>query len=265
MNRDRMRGIDRTTIKWIAIITMLIDHIGHGLVPDEPTVFMVIGRICNIIGRNAFPLFLFLLADGFLRTKSKPKFFLRLFLFAVISEVPFDLVLYGSVLTFQRQNVLWTLLFLFGYMWVADLLWSQAREYLRTPSGKYESGKKMALIRILTVLAMVGACLMAFFARTDYGLWGVWAGIVMYHCLEFSRRKPDFNGIPLPLLGYIIGLCILLFHYDGTFYALPTILLIWNYYGKCEKKFPKWLGYAFYPAHLSIIAGIEILMGKIKF
>ncbi len=251
-----MKGIDRTTIKWIAMITMLIDHAGYAFFPETNRIFIVIGIICNVIGRSAFPLFLFLLADGFLRTRSKPRFFLRLFICAVISEVPFDLVQSKTLFNIGSQNVLWTLLIFFSYMWISDLLLKQAKEY--------EVGFQNKWIIAMHVFAGIGALCIATILRTDYLGVGVVGGIAMYHGLSLQRVHPDFKGIPLSLIGYAVGLILMTSVFESTIYALPTMLLIWQYHGRCEHKMPKWIGYAFYPAHLSVIALVLFLTGQLQ-
>ena len=71
------------TLKIIALITMFIDHSGY--------VFMGSFSFCNFIGRIAFPIFAFQITEGYLHTKNLRKYFLRLFLFALISQIPFAL------------------------------------------------------------------------------------------------------------------------------------------------------------------------------
>lgn len=251
----QIKGIDRTVIKWIAMISMLIDHIGYGLIPDTTPWLKALGIVCNVIGRSAFPLFLFLLADGFMRTRSKPKFFIRLLSLAIISEVPFDLVCYHTFLSIIRQNVFWTLLFFFAYMWVSDVCIQSAKAH-----GLEATNKWTILVHV--VAGIMAVCAATIF-RTDYNGVGVLAGIVMYHFLAFSREHPVLHDIPVYIMGYTIGLGILTFFFGNTLYAFPTILLIWNYRGRCEIKMPKWIGYAFYPTHLAVIALVLFLQGRL--
>lgn len=127
------KGISGSTIKLIAIITMLIDHIaatildrtliarGAGqLNQNDPQAvlqflldngFIYAANITmRLIGRLAFPIFCFLLIEGFIHTRNKWKYAARLGLFALISEIPFDLAFKGKVLEFSYQNVYFTLL-----------------------------------------------------------------------------------------------------------------------------------------------------------
>ena len=90
------------TLKLIAVISMLLDHTGHVLFP---------GQIWfRYVGRLAFPIYSFLLAEGFFHTKNLKSYMFRLLFFGIISEIPFDLAFYDTVFTFEHQNVFWTLL-----------------------------------------------------------------------------------------------------------------------------------------------------------
>ena len=88
-------------LKMIAITTMLIDHVGAVLLPQYP--------ILRIIGRIAFPIFCFLLVEGFMHTHDVIRYMTRIGLFALISEIPFDLLFYGRILDGTHQNVFFTL------------------------------------------------------------------------------------------------------------------------------------------------------------
>lgn len=94
-------GLTSFHLKVIGIAAMLCDHIGVVFFP-ELTVLRIIGRI-------SFPIFAFLLVEGYFHTKSIPKYMSRLLLMALISEVPYDLVMFGRIVDFRRQNVFFTL------------------------------------------------------------------------------------------------------------------------------------------------------------
>ena len=126
-----------SALKWIALFTMLIDHIGAVLLEcgvlqaysqNLPTslsyetsyfIFQA-DLIIRQIGRISFPIFCFLLVEGFHHTSNRKKYALRLFFFALLSEIPFDLALQGTFLEFGYQNVLFTLLFGFLTLWAME-------------------------------------------------------------------------------------------------------------------------------------------------
>lgn len=125
-------GITGSTLKIIAMITMLIDHIGATIVLQlvqrnsdnfdafgnvRMTGMVILYYVLRGIGRLAFPIFIFLLLEGFQYTHNRFLYIGRLLLFAIISEIPFDLavnlstnsILKGHVLEFTSQNVFFTL------------------------------------------------------------------------------------------------------------------------------------------------------------
>ena len=104
-----MRGLNTFTLKIIAIVSMLVDHIGLVFFP-EVMMFRIIGRI-------SFPIFAYVLAEGIYYTKDITKYMLRLGIFALLSEIPYDLAVMGSVLEFSHQNVFFTLFFAVLMFW----------------------------------------------------------------------------------------------------------------------------------------------------
>jgi len=115
MEKTKKLSISGSTLKWIAIITMLIDHIAASFyimyietnnLTGAP---VVIYEVMRCIGRIAFPIFIFLLIEGFTHTRNVGKYMLRLFLFALISEVPFDLAFMHEWYYPEYQNVFFTL------------------------------------------------------------------------------------------------------------------------------------------------------------
>jgi len=91
MKKNKFK-LTSTDLKIIAIITMLIDHIGAVLLDTSTIEYFA----CRIIGRLSFPIFCFLIIEGFTHTKNNKKYLLRLFIFAIISEIPFDLVFFNK-------------------------------------------------------------------------------------------------------------------------------------------------------------------------
>lgn len=130
---QRKRGIPGSTIKIIAVVTMLIDHVAAALLTrmlivnglyevsvsgdyaeimrwvSENAVLYYGVNAMRMIGRLGFPIFCFLLVEGFQKTRNIGKYIFRLGLFALISEIPFDLACSGKILEFGYQNVYFTL------------------------------------------------------------------------------------------------------------------------------------------------------------
>ena len=140
------RGLSGSTLKIIAIITMLIDHIGAALLTrilisrgflgragvgqtkdildgflNNETMYGLLG-IMRMIGRMGFPLFCFLLVEGFQKTGNRKKYVLRLAGFAFLSEIPYDLAFSGKVIDPSSQNVYFTLLLGMLFMCVCQYL-----------------------------------------------------------------------------------------------------------------------------------------------
>lgn len=218
-------------LRLIAMICMFCDHLGRTIFPSLTWL--------TCAGRLAFPIYAFQLAEGALRTKSKNRYALRLLTFAIISEVPFDLMVYGTPLYFGHQNVLWTLLL--GFFCVSLL------EVFRKTTP--ERAIRYACSFIVVFLSFIAATLFS----SDYAGFGVLQIVVFY----WFRRT---GNIPLVL---ILTFAIHTFGLSGT--RIPifnceipiqtlaplAILPILLYNGKPghRSKPWTWLCYLFYPVH----------------
>lgn len=111
----REPGLYGSDLKLIALLTMIIDHTGAGLIKfmpgiqDTESIIYAVYWLLRIIGRLAFPIFCFLIVEGISHTRNKYRYALRMFIFGVISEIPFDLALYNSRFDWKHQNVFFTL------------------------------------------------------------------------------------------------------------------------------------------------------------
>lgn len=235
-------GISGSVLKWFAVITMVIDHFGASvletyvmnvwgrsplgnLFSDHWNELLRVDRILRYIGRPAFPIFCFLLVEGFLHTRDVKKYAMRLGIFALISEIPFDLAVRGKFFDWQYQNVYITLLL--GLLTIWALKTQKDVWYLRL------------------VIAAVG-CALGELVHCDYGAMGV-ALIVVLYLMRESRFQQCITG----------AIC--------TYWELPAPLAfipIWFYNGERGRQ-PKWFFYWFYPVHLLIygVIGSWILPG----
>ena len=103
--QEKAVGLSGSTLKLIAIVTMFIDHLGVVAFETQISNYMVPYYIMRLIGRLAFPIFCFLLVEGFFHTRDVKKYALRLLVFAFISEIPFDLAFNRQLFYWRHQNV----------------------------------------------------------------------------------------------------------------------------------------------------------------
>lgn len=235
-NKTGVLGCSGFTLKMIALITMLIDHVAATIVQS---VILNSGRIelfpvyelMRYIGRMAFPIYCFLLVEGFIYTKNLKKYAFRLFLFALISEIPFDLAFSSKWIDMSYNNVFFTLLI--GLLVITGI---------RKLEQKLD-GKKLELVYWLGILLLVyaGMILAEFVLHTDYGASGIIA-IVLLYLLRKNRQ--------IAFLAAVIALTLMAGFSEIV--ALLMLVPILRYNGTRGKQI-KYLFYVFYPAHLLIL------------
>ena len=211
------------TLKLIAVITMLVDHIGALLLPNV--------LLLRIIGRIAFPIFAFLIAESMTHTRNRKRYLLRVFFFALITELPFRLSILGGNWGFGLRNVLFTLLF--GAL--ACLCWA--------------NGQKQPWWYIAAFLPVIAAEL--FF--TDYGAFGA-AAILLFFALRPQPKILTCAVFAVWTVFYCIAHLNML-----ELYALFALPLLYFYNGQKGAHSAKYFFYVFYPAHLLLLWGISFL------
>ena len=245
-----MKEVGRGTIKWIAMGTMLIDHTRY-LIPKSSGPVIALRSALNCVGRLSFPLLAYILADGFLRTNSKEKYFLRLLIFALISEVPFDMLKVERYFSFAQQSVMFTLLFAFAAMWTVDLLRNAAW---------FEKRRVFRYFCEFAACAIVIAA--GYFVHTDYGAFGVAMVLFNFYGMLFYKNKPEYARFRTDLVAFAGSICLLLVFAEEELLALLGIVPLWFFKGKDGAKIPKAVGYGFYPIHLLVIVLLRILIYK---
>ncbi|MDR2547239.1 MAG: conjugal transfer protein TraX [Lachnospiraceae bacterium] len=233
---EACKCLSGSSLKIIAVTAMLIDHIGLGiwlrlpemeyLVPEQMDfeTWFSIYRIMRNIGRLAFPIFCFLLVEGFFHTKSHAKYALRLFIFALLSQYPFRYAFWGFT---ESLNIFYTLLIAFMAMWGME----EAKK-------RYPARVAHLLLWFLIVTA---AGVTAHLLNTDYSYRGVALVLTLY-----LFRPLGWVAQPA---GYVA------FSYISQSWrvaTLPGFILPLLYNGK-RGWGVKYLFYVFYPAHLLII------------
>ncbi|MCQ2553301.1 MAG: conjugal transfer protein TraX [Clostridia bacterium] len=248
----------------MAMFFMLLDHMWA-------TILAYDWMTC--VGRIAFPIFAFMLAEGFKRTKNLKKYALRLLIFAIVSEIPFNLM-YGNQLFYpMHQNVMWTFLIAIGGMTLME---------------KAKSKDKLWLTILVTVLVCIAGLILGYVLFVDYYGCGILTVFIFYifdrdheknivsRILKDNKYKKQIWTI-VCLIGqfvclYYINVEILGgFYYNVTLFgfkfeliqqalALLALIPIWLYRGKqgYHATWFKYFNYAFYPVHCLILALLAI-------
>ena len=231
-------GLTANMLRTIAILLMLSDHIW--------ATYMSFGNWMTYIGRMAFPIFAFQIAEGFVHTSNFKKYALRLLGFAVITEIPFNLFYSSRWFNPYHQNVLFTLLLGLLAIYVIDNL------------KKNHTPKNVALSVLWLLLICVGSVL----GFVDYGFSG-FLMVVMFYVLR------DFPFAFLAQLVAMVLINIVCFEGQvvpveifGKMFEIPTqgfavfaLIPIWLYGGKKGRssKVMQYGFYAFYPVHMIIL------------
>ena len=189
---SRFRGFSSASLKTLALVTMFIDHAAFILLEpllsaagSETTWIDSLYQVSRLIGRLAFPIYAFLIVVGFLHTRSPSRYLTRLLIFALLSEIPFNLA-YGSLIDPQHQNVLWT--------FAISLVLLMALE--RWPKH---------LWLVLPAMAI------AFALQTDYHAYGVLLVVYLYYFYDHPSR--DLGGAILGLYQLTAALAFIPIHY----------------------------------------------------
>ena len=224
----------------IAMTLMLMDHLWATLLPAREWL--------TCAGRVAFPIFAFMAVEGYFHTRSFKKYILRMLLFAVLSEIPFDLMYGGTWFYPVHQNVLWT--FLLGLLGV--WLMEQVRK----------KGKTWMYL-LVCVLVVPAGLVLGTLCMVDYYGVGVLTVFVFYFL--HGRKWWCFLGqlaalywLNVELLGglmYPVQLFGMEFELCQQGLALLALIPIWLYHGRkgYHSKPFQYLCYAFYPVHMLLL------------
>ncbi len=208
------------SLKLIAIVTMLIDHIGLALFPNI-IVFRYIGRI-------AFPIFAFLIVEGFVHTSNYKKYLCRIVIFGILSEIPYDLLISGKIFDSNHQNVFFT--FAIGLVMLHFIKKNEAS--------------------MLNNGFLIMGILFSVILRTDYSIYGIGL-IYIFYVFRYSK---------ITMLGFATIVSLI----SGgvqRFASLSTIPIA-LYNGErgptaLDNKYMKYLFYAFYPLHIMVLVAIR--------
>lgn len=240
---DRMNGfcknfqfLSGAELKLIAIISMLADHVNKALIypylESNHGFLAFISDAFDIIGRIAFPLFCFMLVEGYFKTRNRKKYLLNLLLFGVISEVPFDMFTTASFFNMNWNNVMFTLALVLVTVWIIDTLKEKMQK------------RPKALWYLVSILIVLVMCIVSMSLSLDYEHHAILIGYFFY----LFHDMPVF-AIP--------------FGYASMFkepWALLGFGLTLTYNGERGKQH-KMLYYWFYPVHLLILGLLRLYLG----
>lgn len=267
---ERKLGLSGTAIKYIAMAAMVCDHliqvgfrpymIRMGKPEFKDSLIYFLGS--SVIGRMAFVLFAFLCVQGFMHTKSKKKYILSLFVFALISEFPFDFAVFGkpsewNMQIWSMQNVYFTLA-----MGVTALT-----IYEKAGTLIHEGKKIQGIAMYVSLLVPMLFC---HIIHSDYGFAGILFILLLYifrfdniksvlfafipfiiamGTEQFIYRNPSvpksWDGLGSFIINYAFGI-------EGN--GIIAFIITAAYNGTRGRQLNKWLYYIFYPAHLLLIA-----------
>lgn len=262
------KGISGSTLKIIAIVTMFIDHIGATIVQGElyalpydysiMKIIIAIGMAMRFIGRLSFPIFCYLLVEGFLHTKNVKKYAIRLFLFALISEIPFDFAFYKTFFEWQHQNVFFTLFIGILVMYGIDFF-----------KKRFKDNRPLCSLLVFAVI--VAGMIMAEFLKCDYSSLGILVILILY--LFHDNKSLATAFVCIIFITYCINPAITMYNelevygyrtnnfYAFAFYMMISVLQAFaclgfipiHFYNGKKGLSLKNFFYAFYPVHLLLL------------
>ena len=230
----------------IAMILMLCDHLWGTIVPGNDWL--------TCIGRISFPMFAFMIVEGYFHTSNLKKYVNRLLIFALISEIPFNLAMGSSIFYPIHQNVLWSFLISVGL-----IHWNEKAK---------ETGKNWKQVAVGCVTIILGYIL-GLLTMVDF----YHAGILMVLIFYFFRQKKWWSYIGQAVClwyintellggyGYEIQLFGETYFLQRQAFAMLALIPIWLYRGRqgYHSKLFQYICYGFYPVHLLVLGLIKML------
>ena len=225
--------LNSTQMKYIAFVSMFIDHFNKAIITSllnyqQPLVF--ISSLFDIIGRIAFPIFAFMIVEGFYKTNSRWKYLRNLLVFAVISEIPYDMFQSKVFINNRSQNIMWALALGLLTLIIIDKL-------------KVKIKNKYIWIFVSVIIVAINAIL-ATLLSFDYDYYSIIIIFILY--IFYDKR---FVG---SLLSYLVII--------KEVYAILGFAII-NLYNGEKGRQNKLFNYLFYPVHLLILGICRFCLG----
>lgn len=230
--------LNRTQLKYIAVLAMLIDHIGMMFIP----ITTPLGTLCRVVGRLTAPIMCMFIAEGYKHTRSKEKYALRLLAFAVISQ-PFYAFAHGNSILEADFNMIFTLFLSFMCLYCADKI-------------------KVRFLKVLCVAGLV--------CFSTFGDWGITAPlwVLCFYKWGEDKKKCTIAFILVTVYWLVkatVNCVDMGYHWYGEVCQLGLFMFIpfmYAYNGKkgSDSAFSKWFFYGFYPLHLLVLALVDKLL-----
>lgn len=227
----KFSGFSSSVLKIIAITAMVLDH-GYVLFIGK-SLFSVF----RVVGRTAFPIFAFMISEGARYSGNKKKYALRLLIFALISEIPYNIAFGSSFVDFGKSNVYFTLLLGLISIWLIQIF----RE------------KKIAFVGIFTTVLLAFSAILL---NSDYGFMGVIV-ITLYYLA--GEKRGGSRVISFVMIALMTGICIDIPFNPWYLLNIPQMPAVLSaiplslYNGKKGFKMNKYVFYWFYPIHIIIL------------
>ena len=245
MTMKKLKCINALQLKVLAMALMALDHAWATLAPDQLWL--------TAVGRLAFPIFAFQIAEGFRLTHDRKKYLKRLFLFALISEIPFNYMDSNGPLAPLHQNVLFT----FCLAVLALMALERAK-------------KKSTALYVVVLLALIPAAfLVGGFTFVDYAGYGIWMVMMFYVFRDVPFGWAGELAVMIYINWYAIGGLVYNVPIAGHVVEIPeqglavlALIPIWLYNGRQgpHSKAIQYACYAFYPVHIAVLVLLARLL-----
>lgn len=260
------KRLNSDTIKIIAMVLMLIDHIGVGIVEkiyysvsdyNLALKFNHLDTILRSFGRIAYPLFAYMLVKGFFYTKNRVRHLANILVFALISEIPFDLVDEGIMFNFRYQNVMITLALGTVMIWALEVV---RQDGIQNSISNLWLRKAAYSAFAIVLIACVAS--FNYLLHADYGARGIVTIAIIYMLKDDNLKLVQLGPILFLLNIFLVTLITegnihsTVKYFEFEVYAIAAFPIMYADTGiRNERRgyFMKWLGYWFYPVHMLVI------------
>lgn len=231
-------GLTSTALRYIAMVFMLLDHMWATIVSGN--------NWMTYVGRMAMPIFAFLISEGYVHTGNVKKYKQRLLLFGILSEIPFNLMVSGSVFFLFHQNVMFTLLL--------GMLAIEAIDRMKQTRTAKNIVKNVGILLGIAILSVIGF--------VDYNVTGVFT-VVMFYVLRDVPFSKLWQLVCMVLINIVLRKGMTIPISIGGFeiefmtqgFAVFSLVLVWLYNGQkgSSGKAVQYFAYAFYPLHMLVL------------